>query len=166
MNELFRERVLVVLALLLCVAAALLAVWETPELSPQGIVYTDTTSESAASTAVYGASSGLETQGELSVSLPEPESTDESATAPSATLPPTAPPTSAPASEPLPAGVVNLTTASAEELMTLPGIGETLARRIVEYRETHGGFHSIEEVQNVSGIGEKRFAAIRESITV
>jgi len=51
-------------------------------------------------------------------------------------------------------------------LDALPGIGPTLAARIVEYRQANGPFKSIEEVKNVSGIGEKRFADIKDFITV
>ena len=61
---------------------------------------------------------------------------------------------------------INLNTASIEELMTLDGIGETLAGRIVAYREENGGFSAIEELKNVSGIGEKRFEKIKDNITV
>jgi len=47
-----------------------------------------------------------------------------------------------------------------------PGIGPTLAARIVEYRQTKGPFKTIEEIKNVSGIGEKKFADIKDMITV
>ncbi len=45
--------------------------------------------------------------------------------------------------------------------MELPGIGETLARRLVEYRQNHGGFRNVEELRNVRGIGEKRMERLR-----
>ncbi len=64
------------------------------------------------------------------------------------------------------AGLVNINTATVAELKTLPGIGDVLAQRIVDYREAHGAFSSIEELMQVSGIGEKRFAAIRDLVTV
>lgn len=63
-------------------------------------------------------------------------------------------------------GKININTASAEELDTLPNIGQVLAGRIVEYRQTHGNFNSIEEVKNVSGIGEATFQDIKDLITV
>jgi len=62
--------------------------------------------------------------------------------------------------------VVNLNTASAETLTELPGIGEVLAQRIVAYREANGSFDSVEELLNVSGIGEKKLEAIRTRVTV
>jgi competence protein ComEA len=63
-------------------------------------------------------------------------------------------------------GIVNINTASAEELQTLPGIGETIAGYIIEYREEHGGFKSIEEITNVSRIGTVTFNKIKDRITV
>lgn len=64
-------------------------------------------------------------------------------------------------------GKININTASEEELSDgLDGIGDVLSKRIVEYRENHGPFYSIEEIKNVSGIGDKIFAQIRGSITV
>lgn len=62
--------------------------------------------------------------------------------------------------------LVNINEASAEELMTLSGIGETKAASIIAYREENGAFSSIEEIQNVSGIGEATFANLKDYITV
>lgn len=59
---------------------------------------------------------------------------------------------------------LNINTASAEELCELPGIGKVLSERIVGYRESHGNFASIEEITKVSGIGEKKLAAMRDLI--
>jgi len=63
-------------------------------------------------------------------------------------------------------GLVNINTATAEELETLPGVGEVTAQRIVAYREANGPFETIEEIQEVSGIGAKTFEGMREAITV
>lgn len=63
-------------------------------------------------------------------------------------------------------GLVNINTASQGELETLPGIGPAYAQRIIEYRESHSGFKAIEEIKNVSGIGEKTFEKIKEKITI
>lgn len=60
---------------------------------------------------------------------------------------------------------ININTCTKEELMNLPGIGEVLATRIVEYRESRK-FNSIEDIMNVSGIGNKKFENIKDFITV
>lgn len=62
--------------------------------------------------------------------------------------------------------LVNINTATVEELQQLPRVGPALAQRIVAYREMYGPFKSIEDVMQVPGIGEALFAAIRDSITV
>jgi len=63
-------------------------------------------------------------------------------------------------------GKININLASTSELMDLPGIGNVLASRIVDYRRQHGDFSRIEDIRNVSGIGEKRYEAIQDKITV
>ena len=71
-----------------------------------------------------------------------------------------------PALELLPGEKLNINTATAEELMMLPGIGQTLSQAIVAYREENGVFSSVEDIMKVDGIGEGRFAAIEEYICV
>lgn len=61
---------------------------------------------------------------------------------------------------------MNVNAASAEELTALPGIGEVLARRIVERREEHGPFLTVESLMEVPGIGEAKLAALEGLITV
>ncbi len=61
---------------------------------------------------------------------------------------------------------LDLNRATEEELASLPGIGPELARRIAEYRQANGGFASVEEIMEVPGIGEGKFAALQGRITV
>jgi len=63
-------------------------------------------------------------------------------------------------------GLININTASAAQLETLPGIGEVIAQRIVDYRNTYGPFQSVGALINVKGIGEKRLAAIINLVTI
>ena len=60
--------------------------------------------------------------------------------------------------------IVNINSATIEELKTLNGIGDSKAKSIIEYREQNGGFKSIEDIKNVTGIGEKMFERIKEQI--
>ncbi len=64
------------------------------------------------------------------------------------------------------AGPLDLNQASAAELEKLPGIGPVLARRIVEWRETHGPFRSVQDLLKVPGIGPKTLEKILDRITV
>lgn len=63
-------------------------------------------------------------------------------------------------------GLININTATLQELCTLPGIGEIKAGQIIAYRESHGAFTQTEALKNVSGIGEKIYAALEEYITI
>ena len=68
--------------------------------------------------------------------------------------------------KPAVAGPININTAPATDLETLPGIGAKTAERIVEYRQKNGPFKKIEELMNVPGIGEKNFLKLRNQISV
>jgi competence protein ComEA len=61
---------------------------------------------------------------------------------------------------------INLNTATKEELVALPGIGPAKAQAILDYRNSHGQFKSIEEVKDVKGIGAKRFEKLKGELTV
>lgn len=62
--------------------------------------------------------------------------------------------------------LVNINTAGAEELETLPGIGEVLAATIIQYREEHGPFTSVDQLVDVSGIGEVTLEELRDLVTI
>ena len=70
------------------------------------------------------------------------------------------------AEEYMASGLVNINTASKEQLMTLPGIGESRAEDILRYREESGGFETIEDIMKVSGIKDAAFQKIKDSIVV
>ncbi len=141
MSELLKERVLLVLALLLCIAVSLLAVSEAPDLSPVGIIYADTSASTVR--LQTGNAEDVSTNITQEITVPGVNSTHSSA--------------------PI---KININTATQNQLETLPGIGKVIAARIVEYREANGKFNSIEEIMNVSSIGEKRFADIRDIICI
>lgn len=63
-------------------------------------------------------------------------------------------------------GKVNINTANKEKLETLPGVGETTAQKIIEYRDINGKFKSIEEIKNVNGIGESKYNSLKDKIFV
>lgn len=63
-------------------------------------------------------------------------------------------------------GLVNINTASAEELQTLSGIGPSMAQSIIDERTKNGAFASVDDLMRVSGIGEKKLAKIKDSICV
>ncbi len=65
-----------------------------------------------------------------------------------------------------PATPLDLNAATATQLDQLPGVGPVLAQRIVDYRTQHGSFHSIDELRQVSGIGEAKFADVKSLVRV
>jgi competence protein ComEA len=65
-----------------------------------------------------------------------------------------------------PSGPIDLNTATAEQLDTLPGVGPVLAGRIVDWRTTHGRFTSVDELQQVQGLGGKKFETLRPLVRV
>jgi competence protein ComEA len=65
-----------------------------------------------------------------------------------------------------PAQPVNLNTATLEQLDTLDGVGPTTAQKIIDFRTAHGGFGSVDELDQIPGIGEKKLAALREQVRV
>lgn len=69
-------------------------------------------------------------------------------------------------SAPEPVGIININTATSHELQRLNGIGEVKAQAIIDYREQHGGFSSVDDLINVKGIGEKTLEKIRANVTV
>lgn len=76
-------------------------------------------------------------------------------------------PASAPATaSATPAQPVNLNTATLEQLDTLDGVGPTTAQKIIDFRTAHGGFGSVDELDQIPGIGEKKLAALREQVRV
>ena len=73
------------------------------------------------------------------------------------------PPSGGPAA---PAAPVDLNSATAEQLQELPGVGPVLAQRILDHRTQHGPFRSVDQLQDVTGIGERRFADLKDKVHV
>jgi len=65
-----------------------------------------------------------------------------------------------------PSGKVNINTADSTQLQTLNGVGPATAQKIIDYREANGRFASVEDIRNVSGIGDKTFEKLKEYITI
>ena len=61
---------------------------------------------------------------------------------------------------------ININTATLEDLIQLPGIGQTLAQHIIDYRQTNGQFSNLQDLIKVKGIGEKKFENIKPKITL
>lgn len=97
-----------------------------------------------------------------------PESVTLSVPVSMQTVPPetTVPETVETAPEPTISFPIDINHAGAEEFTALPGIGDVLAQRILDYREENGSFYAVEDLLNVEGIGKKRFETILDLITI
>jgi len=73
---------------------------------------------------------------------------------------------SKPANNPADDQLININTATASQLVSLPGIGPKTAEKIIEYRNKNGKFKTKEEIMNVRGIGEKKYARIKDKIKI
>ena len=91
------------------------------------------------------------------IHFPTQEEFDQGATSAGTGTSPSSSPTS---------GLVNINTADAATLDTLPGIGPAIAARIIEYRDAHGPFSTTEEIKKVSGIGDAKYADLVSRICV
>jgi competence protein ComEA len=76
------------------------------------------------------------------------------------------PPRAAKTAAPVPSEIVNLNSATAAQIASLPGIGQKTAELVVQYRQKNGPFKKIEEIMNVRGIGEKSFLRVKDRLTV
>jgi competence protein ComEA len=83
---------------------------------------------------------------------------------PAPAVPPTVP--SGLPGAPIPGAPIDLNVATATQLDQLPGVGPVLAQRIVDYRTQHGSFHSTDELRQVSGIGDAKFADLKNLVRV
>lgn len=63
-------------------------------------------------------------------------------------------------------GKININTADKSELMKLPKVGDKTADKIITYRQNNGNFQKIEDIKNISGIGDKTFDSMKDMITV
>ena len=99
-----------------------------------------------------------------------PESTPETSATPTPeeSAPPSPTPEPTPAGEPhyTAEGLLRINLATQKELETLPGIGEVIASRIIEYREQNGPFSRLSTLKVIKGIGDARYAAIKDIISV
>ena len=97
---------------------------------------------------------------EINESISETAYSAETTVVPETTVEPTLSPALTPD------GKIDLNLACKEDLMTLPGIGDGLATLIQNYRDSHGPFTSVDQLSNISGIGDKKLEAISDFVTV
>lgn len=128
----------------------------------------ETPSPKEAAVSESGKVAGVSTKNSTSASKTAPKSESQkqpvAESQPVVSVPQTA--TKSKAAIPTVENKLNINSASADELDTLPGIGPVTAAKIIEYRDSHGGFKSIDELDKVSGIGKKTIDKFRAIITI
>lgn len=148
------------IVLVLAVVTALVFVFTVPDLSAvERIIYQDNAVSTATMTHATTASAGAvvtaaTAQQPLKSTTQKGKQTEAISTNKTQT---------APAAPSFP---LNINTATKEELMSVPGIGEVYAERIIAYRIERGGFSSLEELLNIKGIGEKRLESFSPYFTL
>ena len=153
-NKLSHERILICVALIACACVIGYNAFFTPKVSVPTVIYTDQDSL---------ASEDEEYSPQAVPAMAEEDSSAASVDADTSSAVSSAPSSSTTSSS----GLININTASAEELEeNLPRVGDVIAARIIDYREYHGGFKSIDEIMEVSGIGDKIFEEIKDKICV
>ena len=163
-NKLSHERILICVALIACACVIGYNAFFTPKVSVPTVIYTDQdnlTSEDEE----YSPQAVPAMVEEDSSAVPVDDDTSSAASAnnDASSAVSSVPSSSATNSS----GLININTASAEELEeNLPRVGNVIAARIIDYREFHGGFKSIDEITEVSGIGDKIFEEIKDKICV
>lgn len=110
----------------------------------------------------FGAA-GAEAVAQVAASVAPSDTVTTPASAPARSTPASSP---RPAAAPLVGGKVNINTAGIEELCTLKRVGPSLAQKIIDYRTAHGPFKTIEELDNVSGIGPALIEGIRDHVVL
>ena len=141
------EKILIIVALIFCAGILFYNAFFIPDISIPSVIYVDSTTDETSSPENPTSAQGSEKYSSAGSSSTS-NSTSEPSTGSSS-------------------GKVNINTATAEELdEKLTGVGPAIAKRIVDYRNSVGKFNSIEEIMNVSGIGEKTFEKFKDLIFV
>lgn len=135
------EKILIVVALTLCAGILFYNAFFIPQISIPSVIYVDANENSEDST------TSEENDDSFNESNPNKEGNSSSSQAKSSSK-------------------VNINTATVGELEKLDGIGPSIAQRIVDFRNANGKFLSIDEIKNVSGIGEKTFEKFKDDICV
>jgi comEA protein len=160
------ETLSIIITLIFVAAVIIISLWSGKSDSSVSVTFQNTNSADAIITPSVSpaAAESPSASGSESTSVPS----SSPAAAVSSVVPSPSPSVagSSSSAKPSASSIININTASASELCSLPGIGEVLAGRIVAYREAHGAFKSTGEIMNVSGIGTAKYKAIKDLIAV